>query len=241
MSESSKRYNNSDLIARLNPVIELPEVGKVFRDTTKNVAEKVAEEIRTTGGIMELDKIIMTPKMARNAVGTSYVDVMAYFNLKMTNGAQNIYRRGKKGNSNSGGKTMMVNFGGGGNHSNYGVSDAFKDIFSDLVPQNDNGKASYRFKQVQGVSGIVGLELDFNQVMALALGVAPNDEYDFSVIKVYPLGNENNDFCIIMMKLIAGSQKGKTSGVNYALIQQERFNQVNSGGGRSNQGGGRSY
>lgn len=239
---SDNKSYNSDLIAGLNPVIELPEVGKVFRDTTSKVAEKIAEEIRTTGGISELDKIILTPKMARNSVGVSYVEVMAYFNLRTTSGSQNIFRRGKKGNNNSGGgKTMMVNFGGGGNHSNYGMSDAFKEIFSDLVPQNDNGKAQYKFKQVQGVNGIVGLELDFNQVMALALGVSSNDAYDFSVVSVYPIGNGNNDFCIVTMKLIAGSQKGKTSGVNYSRIQQDRFNQVNAGGGRGGNQGGRSY
>ena len=40
----SKEQNfNADLIAGLSPVIELPEVGKVFRDTTNRIAEKVAE------------------------------------------------------------------------------------------------------------------------------------------------------------------------------------------------------
>lgn len=236
---SNQNYG-ADLIKGLAPAIETPEIGKVFNDTTQALAEKIADEFRTTFGITETDKIIITPKLARNSTGISDVTVNAYFSVSGASG--NVYYRGKGGaNKTNEGRISLMNTAGAGSGGSgiYGTSEQFVSVMKPLCRTNpDNGKLMLNLRSVQGTN-VASLELDFNAVMCLVLGITPNDVYDFLILQMSPIANTNN-YTMLYMKYIAGngSRKGKTSGINYARIEQDLFRRVNNNGGNN---GGRNY
>lgn len=241
---SNNNKYGADLIAGLAPAIETPEIGKVFNDTTQGLAEKLLDEFRTTYGIPEMDKIIITPKLARNSTGVSDVTVTAYFAVGGAGG--NVYYRGKGGanKTNEGRISLLQTAGSGsGGAGIFGTSKEFESVMKPLCRVNaDNGKPMMNLRAVQGTN-VASLELDFSSVMCLILGIMPNDQYDYIILQMTPIANTSN-YTMLYMKYIAGngSKKGKSSGINYARIEQDLFRRVNNGnGGGNNNGGGRSY
>lgn len=242
MSENNKY--GQQLVAGLKPAIELPEMGKVFQDTTQGLASKLADLIKTTFGIPEVDNLIITPKLARNSVGISDVSATIFF--VTDKGGKNIYYRGKGGNNQAqNGRISMVNMNGGGaGTGRYNTSDEFRSVMMPLCKTNEKGNAVMDIRSVERFNNVASLELDFSALMCLALGIDPKDNYDFIILTMTPIPNTDN-FSMTFMKHIssAGDHKGKASGINYARIAQDLFNRSNNGGGRNNgnNGGGRGY
>jgi len=247
MSQTNNNQNGTygqGLVKGLAPVIDTPEIGRVFQDTTKAFAAKVVEVIRNSFNITELDNIIIAPTMARNAVGITDLTAVAYF---VTKNGKNIFYRGKGNNGNGNGRINMVQAAGSGYNStgNYGTSNEFDQAIKSLCKINEKGKAIMNIKKVPNARDVASLELDWTSVMALALGIQDDDPYDFRILTVQPIGDSN--FSMMIMKHIVSdsSQKGKVSGINYGRITKDLMESVNRGSGNHNNGGnngnGRSY
>lgn len=242
---SNNNTHGKNLVEGLAPAIEVSQVGSVFQDTTQGLAAKIADEFRTTYGIAELDNVIITPRLAKNSVGIADVMVKFYFNTKEVQGQgeQNIFYRGKGKNQNAGGgRINMISSSGSTGSGQYGTSDKFKKIFTPICKVNDQGKAIMAIKSVPQAQNIAELEVDFNSVLCIVLGITSDDSYDFAILNWTPIPNTSN-FSVMVMKYIVagGGRKGKNSGINYARIEQESLRRFNNGGHQGNNGGGRSY
>lgn len=230
---SNNRFNNEDLIKGLAPAIEMQEVGKVFKETLQGLAAKVNESISRTFDLPELDNIILLPKIAHNAVGASDLKAIAYFSTVDGNG--NIFYRGKGSNRRDGsGRIMIVEASNGstGGTGKFGTSDHFRQIMKPFCKVNDNnGKAIFDIKSVPGHNNLASLELDANALISFALGVEPNDAYDFDIFSVVPIPNSKN-YSIAIMKYINvdGVRKGRHNTVNYARLEQDQFRIFNGNG-----------
>lgn len=241
MANSNGTYGQG-LVDGLAPMISISEVGRVFQDTTNSIAAKVADLIRTNFHITELDNIIIAPTIARNQTGLSDMTVVAYF---VTKNGKNIFYRGKGGNNNNGGRLNLVQTAGSSYNSSgqYGTSAEFDQAIKSLCRVNEKGKAIMNIKKVPGANGVASLELDWASVLSLALGILDDDPYDFTILSLQPIGN--NNFSLMLMKKIVttNDQKGKASGINYGRITQDLMASVNKGNNNhgGNNGGGRSY
>lgn len=227
------------LVEGLKPIVGIPTSGMIFKDNTDHLATKIVEEISTRFNIPELDNIMFTPRLAKSDVGAAEIVTMAFFT---TNGGGNgniYYRGGKNGKNNrsQNGRFNMVNVAGvaAGGTGPFATSDEFRKVFMPLCKTNEKGNPIFNIKSVQGMNGLAQIELDFNAVMCLALGVTPNDQYDFSVMNITPIPNTNN-YNITLAKFIAGGgvKKGRNGEVNYNRISSELFNRYNSGNGGRN-------
>lgn len=232
---------NKNMIEGLRPAIECAEVGRVYQCTTEELGYKLAEELVTRFKLVECDNIILTPKLAKNQTGAYDIYAKAYF-TQQPNG--NVYKKGSgNGNrrNNDGRIDMVGTSGTGGGTGAFGVSDQFRQIMGPLCKVNDNGKPIMNLRTVQGFPNAAELELDFYALMCLALGIKPEDCYNFAILQVTPI-NTTNNFNLLYMKLISanGYRKGNNSKINYARIAQNEFRKYNSNGNQNN-GGGRSY
>lgn len=235
----SKVNYSEEMIAGLNPVIPMQEIGKVFRDTTQDLANKFCAEFGQRAKLPEFDKAIIVPKVARNAVGASELVCYAYFYTNNSGG--NIFYKGKGGKNNrtSNGKINMIASAGYNQNGSgpYTLSPHFNETIGMLCRTNDQGRPIINVKTVQ--NGVACVELDANAVIAYALGITSNDAYDFDIISVVPIGNTTN-FSIAMMKYISNDgnvHNGRNSKINYNRIEQEQFRKLNGGNGN----GGRNY
>jgi hypothetical protein len=232
----------ADLIKGLAPAIEIPQIGNLFQDTTQGLAEKLLDEFRTTYGIPETDKIIITPRLARNNTGVSDITVTVYFALDNASG--NVYYKGKgnKGNKGNNGRINVLGVSGGSGTGQFGTSEKFNQVMKPLCKVSEKGKPIMNLKAVPGTHSVCSLELDFSSVMCIALGIKPNDAYDYLILQLTPVANTNN-YTMLVVKYFSGngSRKGKSSGINYARIEQDLFRRVNNNGGNGNNNGGRNY
>ena len=91
------------------------------------------------------------------------------------------------------------------------------------------------FKAAPGHPNVAVLELDFNSLVCLGLGIKSEDNYDYAILQVLPIPNTHN-YTLVMTKFIAtnGYRTGKHSKVNYARIEQENFRRYNNGNGGDN-------
>lgn len=225
------------LVEGLDTVVAIPTCGKIYKDNTDHLATKIVEEISTRFNIPELDNIMFTPRLSKTDVGAAEIVTMAFFTTKDASG--NIYYRGGKNKNNrtQSGRVSMVNVAGvaAGGTGPFGTSENFRRTFIPLCKTNEKGNPIFNIKTVQNTNGLAQIELDFNAVMCLALGVSPNDQYDFSVMNVCPIPNTNN-YNITLAKFISGGgvKKGRSGEVNYSRISNELFNRYNGGNGGRN-------
>lgn len=223
----------------LKTTISIPVIGNLFQDTLQSLAVKINEEISGTFGLTELDNLILVPRVAKNATGATEIGAFAYFST--TNPQGNIFYRGKGNNRVEGGRINMVTSAGiaGGGTGPFGTSQLFNQVIKPLCKVGDNGKPILNIKTVPGTNGVAAVELDFNALLCLALGIKPNDQYDFDIINVSPIPNTTN-YTIVFTKYIVsnGVRKGRNSQINYARIEQDQFRRLNGGGNNNN---GRSY
>lgn len=245
MSEERRNEGyGQKMIEGLSPAISIPKIGEVFKDTTQALAVKINEEISGTFDLPELDNIIITPRIARNGVGATELIVNAYFSTLNPNG--NIYYRGGKGKNYRGesGRINVANLSGAGvgGTGPFGTNEHFNKVIKPLCKVNDKGNPIMNIKSVPGANGLAQIELDADAVFCLALGIKPNDPYDFSILSVEPVANTNN-FSIVIMKMVTsnGVRKGRNSQVNYSRIEQEVYKRYNNGGGNNRNNSGRSF
>lgn len=242
MSNENKNTNRGygdQLIQGLAPAIKLQEFGRMFSVTTQKLAVMINEEISGTFNLPELDNIILTPRTARNQVGATEIIATAYFDTRDPNG--NIFYRGKgKNNRAEGGRINMVSTAGiaGGGTGPFGTTEHFNQVIKPLCKIGDNGKPRLQLKSVQGNNQLASCELDFGNLMMLALGIKPGDPYDYDIMAVVPVPQSNN-FTIFINKYIDtnGVRKGRNTQVNYSRYEQELFNRINN----NNRGGNRDY
>jgi hypothetical protein len=229
-----------ELVNGLKTTVPMNKIGDLYFESTQGLAEKISDLIRTTYGVPECDKIIITPKLARNSTGISDVTVTAYFATDKAGG--NVFYQGRGGrNKNSEGRVNVVAASGaGGGTGLFNTKPEFDSIMKPLCKIGDNGKPQMHLKSVPGIKNIAALELDFSSVLCLALGIKPNDQYDFMVLQMVPIANTQNYSMICCKYFINnGGKKGKNSGINYARIEQDLFRRVNNGNNGNN--GGRNY
>ena len=229
---SNNKFTQEDLIKGLAPAIPMQEVGKVFKETTQGLSAKINEAISRSFDLPELDNIILIPKIAHNSVGASDLMALAYFSTVDATG--NIFYRGKGTNRRDGSGRMMIveaSNGSTGGTGKFGTSDHFRQIMKPFCRVNENnGKAIFDIKSVSGHNNLASLELDPNALISFALGVEPNDAYDFDIFGITPIPNSNN-FSISIMKYISsnGVRKGRHNTVNYARLEQDQFRRFNGG------------
>lgn len=215
-------------------------IGATFKGTTERLATAALDLISTDLRIPELDNIIFTPIMARNDVGVSDIMVNAYFTTGDASG--NIYYRGGKGKKAriENGRLDMVSVAGvaSGGTGPFGTSDYFRHVIQPLCKRNDKGNVAFNIKSTQ-FNGQAQIELDFNAVMCIILGIAPNDPVDFTIEDVRPIPNTENDFSVVVTKIATGgngSRKGRNGKINYARISNDLFNRYNNNNGGKNNG-----
>lgn len=234
---SQNNVYGTGLIEGLKPAIEIPEIGRLYKDTLANIATKVRAELASSFKLEECDKVIIMPKLARNQVGASDIMVTAFF---VPTPGGNIYFRGKgKNNNGNGGRINMIQAAGAaaGGTGPFGTTAEFEQVIKPLCKTNDRGEPVMTIKQQRG--GVASVELDFNAVMCLVLGIKPKDPYDFSIINITPIAD--NNFMVVVAKMIVGGQsKGSKSNIDYAQLEREIYRRVNNGGGGNN-GGGRQF
>ncbi|MCM1218503.1 MAG: hypothetical protein NC548_28785 [Lachnospiraceae bacterium] len=236
MSTNNNTYGNG-LVDGLKPAMDIPQIGAIFKDTLANIAKKLRAELAGSFKLTECDNVIILPRLAKNSVGATEIGVTAFF---VPTPGGNIYFRGKgKNNSGNGGRVNMIQSAGAaaGGTGPFGTSAEFEQVIKPLCKTNDKGEPIMTIKQQRG--GVASVELDFNAVMCLVLGIKPNDSYDFSVISIMPIAD--NNFMIVVAKMIVGRQnKGSKSNIDYAQLEREMMRRFNNGGGNNN-GGGRQF
>lgn len=236
---SQNNTYGTGLIDGLKPAMDIPEIGRIYKDTLGNLATKVRAELATSFKLEECDKVIIMPRLARNQVGASDIGVTAFF---VPTPGGNIYFRGK-GKNNSGGNGGRINMiqsagAAAGGTGPFGTSAEFEQVIKPLCKTNDKGEPVMTIKQQRG--GVASVELDFNAVMCLVLGIKPKDPYDFTVINIMPIAD--NNFMIVAAKMIVGGQsKGSKSNIDYAQLEREIYRRYNSGGNNNNGGGNRQF
>ena len=236
---SKQNSYGEDLLKGLVPAIDIPQIGAVYRTTTQLLGAKLTDLIVKTFDIPELDQIIFTPKIAKTNTGAEEISACAYF-ITQNNG--NVFRRGKGGGASkdsNGRINMVTTSGAGGNSKNgpFGTSTHFNRHIGPFCKQNDNGDYIIKLKSVDGYPNVAALELDFDAICYLALGINRNSSYDFRVVQVIPIPQTTN-YTIVLMKYIVsgGGQRVGRNNINYARIEQDNFRRINSAGN-----GGRQY
>lgn len=225
----------TDLVKGLSPAMDIPEIGRIFKDTLPNIGAKVRAELAGPFHLEECDKVIIMPKLARNQVGASDMGVTAFF---VPSPGGNIYFRGKGkngGNTGNGGRINMIQSAGAaaGGTGPFQTTADFDKVIKPLCKTNDKGDPIMVIKQQRG--GIASVELDFNAVMCLVLGIKPKDPYDFTVISIIPT---DNNFTLVAAKTIIGAQsKGSKSNIDYAQLEREIYRRYNPGNSGGNNGG----
>lgn len=227
------------LVDGLAPAMDIPQIGAIYKDTLANIAAKVRAELAGAFQLSECDNVIIMPKLARNQVGATEIGVTAFF---VPTPGGNIYFRGKNKNNGggNGGRINMIQSAGAaaGGTGPFQTNATFDQVIKPLCKTNDKGEPIMTIKQQRG--GIASVELDFNAVMCLVLGIKPKDPYDFTVISIMPIAD--NNFVVVVAKMIIGAQsKGAKSNIDYAQLEREiyrRYNSNNNGGGN---GGSRQF
>lgn len=240
---AQKMMSQEELLAGLKPALESHARGMLYQETTLTFASKLEDCFRTRLKIVEVDRILVIPKIARNYVGAD--DLIAKIYFAVSQNTQNIYYRGK-GNKNRGnsGRINMVQAAGYGNGGGvFGFTDEFKQVMAPFCKTDNNRKALLNLKTVQNHGGVASLEVDFWALLFLFLGIESDDPYDCDVLRVDLIQGSDNVYNMLFAKYIyqGGQKRGKT-GINYDKISADQFAQVNGRGGRNNDnGGGRSY
>lgn len=236
-NENKNNLTLDELEVGLNPMIQMTHVGSVYVDTTQGLSEKARELMSRLLKITELDNVSFIPKMSRsNSAGIEDIRTFAYFN---TSTGGNIFFRGKKSNRSENGRINMVATAGiaAGGTGPFGTSAEFRQQMSAFCLMNENGKALLNLKAVPRHKNLAVLELDTNAVLCLLLGIKPEDNYDFDIMEVVPIGgSDSTNFSITIMKYVAGNnnKKGKYKTVNYSALEQEQFRRFNGGGNKGN-------
>jgi hypothetical protein len=236
-TNSNTSYSN-ELVAGLAPALPLSEMGITYQTTTRKLSAMLVKEFNSTYNLPELDAIIITPKLAKNSIGASEIFVYAYFDTKDATG--NIFYRGKgKNNYQNGndGRISFANIEGVASEGTgpFGTSDFFKSVIKPFCKTNDKGNPIMNIKAVPGYKNIASIELDFNLLMCVVLGIKHEDSYDFDIMSVKPTAKDN-DFFITVTKYIYSEnvRKGKHSNVNYTNIERSQMSRINNGGGNNN-------
>lgn len=241
---SAKVMSMDELVAGLKPALESHPRGMLYQETNVTFASKCAECFRSSLGIMEVDQIVVTPKVSRSYVGAD--DLIATMYFSVGKGSENVFFRGKGNNRGSSGRVNMVQsagYGAGGGGM-FGTSEKFRQVIGPFCKTDQNGKALMNLKSVPGYSNVASLEIDFMALLCLFLGVSNDDQYDCTVFSVEPVPNTDNVCNMMFVKYIVqgGNKNRGKSGVNYDRIGADQWNRVNGGNrGGGNNNGGRSY
>ncbi len=222
----------------LNPLIPMTLIGKIYATTTDEMGKALVERFRDNLHITEVDNVMFMPALSRSGAGLSDLAVKVYF---MTQNGKNVYYRGKGNNQGPNGRINMISVAGGSYNSTglYGRSKEFDDTFKPLCKLSDNGKPIMNIKSEQHNRGLASLELDWQKVMMMVMGVTPDDQFNFTIIHVTPIANTNN-FNVMVAKVAANKTQSGKSGADYSRIATDWNNLVNGRHGNNN-GGGRSY
>ena len=228
-----KQFNRQALIDGLRPVVEgFNTVGILYQIRLGDLGEKLANLLQNSTGIDEIDNVIFTPHMANTSVGIDSLRVTAFFITgDGRNGNPNIWYRGKGAKQQDGERINLASMAGGLDDGSgcgqFGLSNLFKDKFKPFVKRNNNGVPLFEVKSVPGHgTRVASLELDYNVMLMLALGINTSDAYTYDVIAVNPV---KNDYILSIMKRILDNniKKGRKGNINYARIQSGLYQQVN--------------
>lgn len=217
--------------------VPMNQYGTMFSVTTDELNGKLTDALRTLG-IGEADSVLVLPRLSSKVdAGVTDIFVKAYFDASTPGG--NIFRNGAKSGKISGtGRINVVTASGAGQTGQFTMSDKFRQIIGPFAKIGKDGQPAIIARAVQNYPNVAEVDLDYSAVMAFALGVKSDDNFDFTTVAVVPIGNAN--YKMILGKFINGIniKKGKNSRVNYAKIQSNEMRRIN-GGGINN--GGRSY
>ena len=230
--QQSQQLYSTELISGLSPLVKMNQIGSVLQVKLSDLGSELTELLVNQTGVQELDNITIVPHLAQNSANLDHLVVVAYF---VTEGqkegtTQNIWYKGKGARVENGERLNLVNMAGGNvsEGGQFSMSNNFKDAFKAFVKWNDKGNPMMNLKLVmnKGSYRVASLELDWQIMLQLALGIEPQDPYTYSVLCVNPI---NNDFLLTLMKRIVDNRerKGKHSKINYARLQADMYQRVN--------------
>jgi hypothetical protein len=196
------------------------------------------EIVTATLEIPEIDNFVFTPKMSRDIVGATFIEVLAYFNADK---GRNIFINSRNNQRNGGnvGRVSVLNGASGGGNGRFKASPEFERVIKPFCLRANDGSYILKFRSVEGRPNICSLELDFNALMCLILGIAPDDQYDYKIRKCNALDPKGGNFDLDIETFRGNVSRGRNTNIDYTQLKESRFNRVN--GGRKNNNGNRQY
>lgn len=162
----------------------------------------------------QAESVIIAPRFTKAKDSIEDIDCIAVFNVRRDDNGP-ISKRGGSGNKGDR-MNVMTYVGSGGGDGNFTIKpDDAKRLMAFVAPESikneRDGKKSIIFKAVKGQrrndGELVTVALDFFAMLGLALGVAPSDEMNYSVMNVTEI--KRNEYSFLISKYIDANQRTK--------------------------------
>lgn len=217
MSENKTTTINTLVQGCLQTAIPIAPIGAIYRETTTSIANKVVDMLNNTFGIIEADHVFMYPVSDKTGRIVDF-NMVIYFNCANNRGGNYTIRRmnGKANNYNGGRLDLTGLAGAQMGNGGFEMTPDFKKRIASIACLDDNNNIVVKPDPNHNMVAVI--QCDFFKVIALCLGISPDDNYDFSILDCQPFRNnaDSLDFTLIFTKEIRteNRRRGK-DGINY--------------------------
>ena len=236
---NENQFSQSKLIEGLDTVsIPMNRSGAEYTITATKLGECIKSIISDNLGITEVVHVSIYPEVDRSG-SLCNMYCKAFFDTTGRDGNNIVkagFNTGGGNRNNNNGKTNLLEIAGGNivPNGSYKLSDTFKSVMFTLCNVPDGKPLPIR--NMKNQKNIAELDLDFNAVMCIALGIDDKAPYDFSVIQVeqHNNGNDVTDFELLISKYIDLStnnrRRNRRNGIDFYNIDKQFMNNGFSGG-----------